>query len=403
MEEIDVDLQDYINVILKWWILIIVVFVGAVAVSAVVSFRQPPIYQASVTMFERSYQVVAAPRLYSTDKAQKSYTSLAKSPLLEERVIQVLESALSPADKAPGALLSRVTVVPDKENPAVFEIKVRHIDPELAVRIANTWASEYIETFSELNAGPATELAFIREQLALAESDLETSEQALRAFEQESGLGIAPNQGYGFAIGSVMQDPYVWYGIRGKEFEAKTRLLADHLVARDNLVLLLDVAQEARDTGSGVDDLPLQLLDAPAIAGRGQLCAETIIQDAEDLDAVVGLLEAEEQSLTSVIDVLASQVEELHTELMQDKYQYLLLNGTRNALLERIAMLSYKAQELELEASGAYVIDRAVGAVVASPGPWLNVIVAGTLGLMMGIMLAFGLEYLGRARATSAK
>lgn len=398
MGEMEIDLQDYINVILKWWILIIVVVLGAVVVSGVVSFRQPSLYEASVTMFEPSYQVIAGARIYSTDTAQKSYTSLAKSSVLESRVVQVLGPALSPADKAPGALLSRVTVVPDKQNPALFEIEVRHTDPELAVQIANTWASEYIEMFSELNGGAATELGFIREQLALAETDLETSEQALRAFEQESGLGIAPNQEYGFAIGPVMQDPYVWYGIRGKESEAKAQLLADHLVARDNLILLLDVAQEARDTGGGVDDLPLQLLNASAIAGRGQLSAETIIQDAEDLDTVMELVQAEEQALTSVIDVLSSQVEDLHAELMQDKYRYLLLNGTRNALLERIAMLSRKAQELELGASGVHVINPAVRAGVASSSPWLNVLVAGVLGVFVGVMLAFGLEYLGRAR-----
>jgi len=175
VEEMEIDLQDYINVILKWWILIIVVVLGAVVVSGVVSFRQPSIYEASVTTFEPSYEVIAGARLYSTDSAQKSYTSLAKSSVLEARVVEVLGPALSHADKSPGALLGTITVGADNSNPALFEIKVRHTDPELAVRIANTWASEYIEMFSELNAGPATELGFIREQLALAETDLETS------------------------------------------------------------------------------------------------------------------------------------------------------------------------------------------------------------------------------------
>ena len=220
----------------------------------------------------------------------------------------------------------------------------------------------------------------------------------MRAFEEESGLGIAPNQEYGVARSSGIEDPYAWYGTRGKELEARSQLLADHLVARDNLILLLDVAQEARDTGGGVDHLPLQLLAASAIAGRGQLSAEAIIQDAEDLDTVMELLRAEQQALTSAIDVLSPEVQDLHTELMQDKYQYLSLSATRNALLERIAMLSHKTQELELQTSGVRVVNPAVREGVASPSPWLNVIVAGVLGLFVGVMLAFGLEYLGRAR-----
>jgi len=398
MEDTEIDLQDYLNVLLKWWTVIIGVFLGAVAVSAVVSFRQPSLYEASVSMFEPSYQVIAEARIYSTDQAQKSYTSLGKSSILESRVVEALGPALSLTDKSPGALLSRVTIVPDKQNPALFQIKVRHTNPELAVQIANTWASEYMELFTELDNGSATELGFIREQLALAESDLEASERALRAFEEESGLGIAPNQEYASASAPVMQDPYGWYGTRGSELRAKNELLANHRLARDNLLLLLDLAEDARQGGRAVDDLPLQLLNVPAISGRGQLSVETVMQAAEDLDAVVGLLEAEEQSLTSVIDVLASKVEQLHAELMQDKYQYLLLSGTRNALLERIAMLSRKTQELELQTSGVRVVNPAVRAAVASPSPWSNVIVAGVLGLFVGVMLAFGLEYLGRAR-----
>ena len=309
---------------------------------------------------------------------------------MEAQVVEALGSALSLTDKSPGALVSGVTVLADKADPARFEIIVRHTNPELAVQIANTWASEYIEMFNELNTGSATELGFIREQLALAESDLESAERELRAFEQESGLGIT--------MDPVTQDPYAWYGTRGKELQARSQLLADHLVARDNLLLLLDIAQEVKESGGGPGDLPLQLLSASAIAGRGQLSAEAIIQDAEDLDTVMELLRAEQQALTSAIDVLSPEVQDLHTELMQDKYQYLHLNETRLALLERIAMLSRKAQELELGASGVHVINPAVRAAVASSSPWLNVIVAGVLGLFVGVMLAFGLEYLGRAR-----
>ena len=398
MEDMEINLQDYIRVILKWWMVIVGVFLGAVVVSGVVSLREPAVYEASVTMFEPSYQVIAEERIYSINQTDRSYTSLAKSSLLESRVVEALGPAVPLAGRSPGALLSAVTIVPDTKNAALFDIRVRHTDPELAVQIANTWASEYIEMFNELNTGSATEPGFIREQLALAESDLEASEQALRAFEEETGLGIAPNQEYASEFAPVMQDPYAWYGTRGSELKFKTELLASHRLARDNLLLLLDLAEDARRSGRPVDDLPLQLVNVPAVSGRGQLSVETIMQAANDLDAVVGLLEAEEQSLTSVIDVLASQVEQLHAELMQDKYEYLLLRGTRNALLERIAMLSRKTQELELEASGAHVISPAVRTVVASPSPWLNVIVAGVLGLFVGVMLAFGLEYLGRVR-----
>ncbi len=398
--EMEISLQDYINVIVKGWKVIIAVFLGALVVSAVVSFWQPSLYEASVTMFEPSYRVIAGERIESTDKAQKMYTSLARRSALEAQVVDALESALSRAEKSPGALLSAVTVVANTDNPALFLVKVRHTDPEVAVQIANTWASEYIEMFDELNTGSGTELGFIRGQLALAERDLETAEQALRTFEQETGLGTAPNQQYEYAN---IQDPYAWYGTRGQELEAKSELLANHRVAHDNILLLLDIAQEVRESGGEVDDLPLQLLGVQAIAGRGQLSADLILRETADLEAAVELLQAEQQGLSTVIDILSSEVEELHAELMQDKYEYLLLNHARNDLLERIAMLSRKAQELELQTSGVLIINPAVRGVVVSPSPWLNVIVAGVLGLFVGIMLAFGLEYLRGPHASSGK
>ncbi len=404
--EMEISIQDYLNVILKWWTVIIAVFIGALVVSAAVSFWQPPVYEASVTMYEPSYRLRAEEAIESAESIQqplKLYKSLAKSSAVEAKVAEALGSTLSPAEKPPGSLLSAVTVVANKDNPALFEIKARHTDPEIAVLLANTWASEYIEMFGELSTGSATELGFIRGQLALAESDLESAERALKTFEQETGLGTAPNQEYGSELGFGIQDPYAWYGTRGKELEAKSELLANHRVARDNILLLLDIAQGVKESGGGVDDLPLQLLAVQAVADRGQLSAEVILQEAEGLDTIMELLQTEERSLASVIEVLSSEVDQLHTELMQDKYEYLLLNHTRNAILERSAILSRKAHELELQSSGVRIINPAVRPEVASPSPWLNVIVAGVLGLFVGVMLAFGLEYLRGPDASSSE
>ncbi len=290
----------------------------------------------------------------------------------------------------------------NRDNPALLKIKVTDTHPEMAVQIANTWASECIEMFNQLSTGTVTKLGLIRERLRLAESGLERAGQALRTFEQETGLGIALNQEHGLTLGSEAQDPYAWYGTLRNELEAKSELLANHRVTQDNLLLLLDVAQEARETGGGIDDLPLHLLGVQAFADRRQLSAELIIQEAEDLNALMELLQAEEQSLASVIDVLSSEVEELRAELMEDKYEYLLVNRTRDALLERIDMLSRKAQELEAQSSGVRITNPAVGVAAVGSSPWLNVAVAGVLGLFAGITMAFSLEYVRGLHASNA-
>lgn len=401
--EMEISVEDYLKVIAKWWKVIIAVFLGSVVAAAAVSFWQPPTYEASVTMLEPSYQVMSETRIMSLDEPQKLYNTLAKSANLEAQVIEVLEPTLSPSEQSPGALLSMVRVVPNKNNPALFEIRAKHTDPEVAVDIANTWASQYVDFLSRSTAASGTELGFIGQELAAAESELQSAEEQLRAFEEDTGLGIAPNQEYGLAIGSAVADPYLWYGARGKELEAKSQLLADHRVARDSLLLLLDIAHEARENGGDIADLPLQLLSVPAIVDRGRLSPELLLQEAKDLDTIIELLQAEERSLSAVIDVLSSEVSELHTELMQQKYEYLLLNQTRQRLLERIDVLSRKADELELVGSGLHIVSPAVRAVVVSTSPWLNVSAAGVAGLLVGILLAFGLEYLQRSHGSSAR
>ena len=102
--EVEINVQDYIKAILECWTPIIGVLPSALVVSAVISFWQPSSYEASVTMFEPTYRVIAGVRIESTDQAQKLHTSLARISALEKQVVEALQSTLSSAEKYPGAL-----------------------------------------------------------------------------------------------------------------------------------------------------------------------------------------------------------------------------------------------------------------------------------------------------------
>jgi uncharacterized protein involved in exopolysaccharide biosynthesis len=66
--EMEISLQDYVDVILRHWPVVLAVFLVATVVATAVSFLQPSIYEASTTLVEESYEYLDTPRLSSRDR-----------------------------------------------------------------------------------------------------------------------------------------------------------------------------------------------------------------------------------------------------------------------------------------------------------------------------------------------
>jgi capsular polysaccharide biosynthesis protein len=386
--EMEINLQDYVDVILRHWRVVLVVFLTATVVATVVSFVQPSTYEASVTLVEETYEFSAGPELQLSDRTVvKLYPTLARTEAVERRVVDELEPVLSPAEKTPSALLTKVTVRGDKDNPALFEITVRADDPDKAVQIANTWAEQYLQVASGLGVGWTS-------QLEVVEQTLESAEEELATFERQSGLGLVLSQeGDGTCI---------LLGPRGLEFERRALALAEHRQAHNNLLLLLDKARQAKEASGAIEDLPLQLLNTLAITDRGQLSVD-IVREQRDLDTLIQMLEDEEGIVAEVVDELATEVEQLQEGLVRDKLELERLTRARDLAEGSYTALANKIQESQLFRNSTQILSEAGRAKPVGRSPWLNVIAAGVWGLLVGIMLALGLEYLRRRRATSAK
>jgi capsular polysaccharide biosynthesis protein len=386
--EMEINLQDYLDAILRRWKVVLVVFLAATLVATVVSFLQPSTYEASVTLMEQSYEFYSGPRLQLSDRVVvKLYPALARTQAVERRVIDELEPVLSPAEKTPGALLSMVTVQEDKDNPALFEIRVRADDPDKAAQIANTWAEHYLQVVSSLEADWSS-------QLEIVEQNLESAEQALASFEQATGVGLVEDPGGDEAL--------IVLGAGGVELQGKLLSLAEHRQAQDNLLLLLETAQQGKEAGRGIDDLPLQLLNTPPITDRGQLSVESVTEQG-DLDTLIQLLQAEERIVSQVISELATEVEQLQEELIQDKFELERLTRAKYLAEGAYTALTNNIQESQLFRSRTQILDEAGRSKPVGRSPWLNVIAAGVWGLLVGMMLALAVEYLGRRGATSAR
>ena len=358
---------------------LLVVFAAATVAAAAVSFIQQPSYEASVTMVEHTYDYVDAPRLAPLDKTVvKLYQSLARTEAVESRVIEAIGPSLSPAEKAPGALTSMVTVREDRDNPAVFRIRVQAGDPQKARLIANTWAEQYIEEVRSFQLTWSSE----REDVM---QDLESAETALTEFRQETGLGLV-EEPWG-------DQTYAILGTRGILLAKQTDLLADHQQARDNLRLIIASAQLAQDTGGSIGDLPLQLLSNPVISERGQLSIQ-LVNDQETLGDAILLLQAEESAISGATDQLDAKVEQLQLDLGEDQLELEQLTRERDLAESAYKALSDQMRESRIFQANTQILSRAAAARALGLDPMLKVVLGAALGLAGGVVAAFAVQYL---------
>lgn len=193
MQEQEVNLRDYVRVIRKRKRVILLVFVVAVLVSAIVSFLLPPIYQAKSTI--KIGEIVDV----STLEREQIESVIAASQLLKGP--QILKKAIEDL-KLPYNLKEfgkRISVEPVRGTEDLVEIKIETNNSSEAVNIASYLAGKLMErhtqikesyenkekilaTYDERIAEIAKELPRIEEDISKAGKemkDLEVMSQSL--------------------------------------------------------------------------------------------------------------------------------------------------------------------------------------------------------------------------------
>lgn len=147
MEQEELDLLQYWQVIKKRWIIIVAIPLIASLISGLVSFYLiKPVYQASTTLIvgkkaadnaQQANQLLDYNVLLANQQLAKTYGAIAKSRTVEENVINELELPLTLEQLDP-----KVSVDPVK-NTEILQISVTDNDPNLAAEIANTMADKF--------------------------------------------------------------------------------------------------------------------------------------------------------------------------------------------------------------------------------------------------------------------
>lgn len=296
MEE-EIDLREYIDVIVRRWKWIAGVTLAAVITAAVVSFLiLSPIYEAkagvvivksrSEIAFEPKYRTLTEEDIASRRKALEA---LVRSSSVAAEVIDKLGSTLEPEEREVGALPEMVET---EVNGDLISIKVKGEDAAKIAAIANAWGEVYEKYVNRLYSGSVQSPADIQPQVVEAESIYQQAQEALAKF-------TGNNQ-----IETLTQ-----------KIEDKQNTLADYYATKRQLDRLIADARALRDqlrqetssspTGTG-HDLSLMLLQAsaftllsPGLPVELQLAFDERVglegsaeEQAQTLDALLSILEA---------------------------------------------------------------------------------------------------------------
>jgi uncharacterized protein involved in exopolysaccharide biosynthesis len=414
MEE-EIDLRAYVAVLIRHWYWIAGLALAAAVVAFGVSSLLSPTYEATamviITQPRYVFQFDARMQNVPFDPNQLSngYPAMATSDDLLLSVANSMDPPLPPEQQSP-VKLREMLRAETAGSPTLITLTAQSDDAEEAASLANTWAAQYVEYLDEVYDGN-NDVPLFEAQVAEASTALAAADQALTSVRSQYGLGFA-----GFASEEGGKEMGLVLGI-ARRLQAKTDLLTEYQIRADRLVQLLAEARAAAAQAEGTtspailagvlgDMLRLGLMDGetalPVQINLGGL-------DARDsLSAVVTALEAKQEATGESIARLTGEVEALQSELAARQQEVDQLLRDRQVAQITYLTLSSKLQEARIKAQDetettARLASRASAPEEpVSPRRLLNTVVAGALGVIVGVFGAFFLEYWRQGEAAEA-
>lgn len=412
MEEKEVDLRDYIRVIKKRKKTILLLFLIAVIVSAVVSFLLPPVYEVSLT--------IKIGDIIDVDTLEKE---LIESPIAVSQFLegpQILIETIKEL-KLPYTLeefRKKILIEPVRETEDLVQIKVDVNSPGETVNIANYLANKLLERHSQIkNLYESKEIILVRydEQIKQINEELDGIDKSkveilARYDEQIKNINTQLDE-----IDKNKEIILVRYDENIQSINNQLTLLGNEI---DNLKKEKAGLEKAAEALSGEIEermkSPEALSDAEASVLVGRLEDTESRWDSYSID-----IAAKEQRYADLMEKLReTQLEKTEFEKTKNQRYNALSEELRRIRQEstkfqqtkgqRYDTLSAELRETQLEKTKLQRIDSVEmynTEILAAaeepktpvrPNKLLNILVAAVVGLIIGLGLAFSLEYFGK-------
>jgi succinoglycan biosynthesis transport protein ExoP len=406
MEE-EIDLREYIDVLMRRWKWIAALtLVAALAAAAVSFFVLSPTYEASalVLITGPRYQLEFDPRVVAVDEfkaAFDAYPGLALSDDLLKGVLAALDPPLPPEEARLGALRGKMSARAGAD-PSLLKLTVNNGDPERAARIANTWAERYVDYVDNLYGRRDEDAAFFSQQLEEARAALQAAEGALTDFEARNEYSTLSAQLSSLrqtqsdylaeqrSILRLNQDIASLQAQLAGGSSARASTLGDDLTA-----LFLQI--KAFNAQSSMP-LQLQVTTTESLSGR------TVAEQIAFLEELATNLEAKSTAIDALLTELQPRILSLQEALQAVDTEQKRLNRDRTVAETTYITLANKVEEARIAAqdeTGEVQLASRASVPTSPTGPrkLMNTAVAAFLGLFLGVFAAFFVEFWQAPRA----
>ena len=408
IQEEEIDLREYINVLLKRKSIIILIFLVAVITAALVSyFYLKPVYEASTILMisKPKYQVELEPKIqtqFTPEVSLATYESLIKDRKIEEEVIKKLNLDQPPYELTPDSLQGMITIESLK-NTNLIKMNLQAGEAKLAKDIANVWAALFVEKNKDLNLQESKEAqGFIEEQLKISNQNLSKIEEEIREFNETNKIEILDNEIKGKATKILNYDlrlADIKLSLQKEKARKEQVIIA--LNEQDKVVKLsksITDDQFFHQLISSLTNDNLNNINLIYVSEEINPIYYDLVQQLISTDISINSLQAEEKQLKENIYDYWERIGKLKQELAQEKLTQSRLEREYNTAKGVYSVLSQKNEEVKIAVATESGLVKIASLAYEprfpiKPNKKLNILIAGVLGLFVGIFVAFFLEF----------
>jgi len=393
----EINLMDYIQVIRKRKWLIFIGTLLCMVVAGVVSFTKPKVYEA------KAYLMVTSPK-YSVEFASKEGSKIS-TPIFQNisaetfskiilnehtarTVIAKLRLDSPPHQYTASQILGQIKVEYPR-NTNLILLKVQDTSKDRAAQIVNAWASAFIERNDEVVSKETTDtFNFVMGQLEETKVSLKTAEEELERFQKASKIELLREQISGKIKQIVQYESRLDDAIRSQLIEK----------ARYN-ELISQIKEQERTIPVDKGLIGKEEIN-PLYINLVSRRADTAV-NIQSFDAEILQLKKNLKNLNEEVSGLKKQLSE--QELIQTR-----LTRNMETAKSTFEILSRKGEETRVSSSiKAGTIQVSVPATTPEfpigPKKRQNVMIAGVVGFLASIMMAFFMEFLQKNKAVFGK
>ncbi len=419
-----VHLREYLRIVRKHVWLVVACFVVVVGAVAMATYVQQPIYSAATrALIERegprvvNIQEVTPLGGESAEFFQTQVQIIRSRPVIQ-RVIDTMglierRPSLARAKDPVETFLGSVKVEPVR-NTRLVEIRVEDTDPKMAAEMANAVATGYVRQTLELKLNAARDaLTWLTTQVSDLRSKVNESELTLQRYREQAGLTSAEER-QNLAAKKLGEFNSAYIDAKAKRLELETRLSeirkgaqnqealeASPLVINNPLIQRLKgqlvelEVQRSKLLKTYREKHPEVLKIQSQIDEISQKIREEVTRLVQSMESEYTALKAREGAMVGAVNQYRDEVQGLAKKEIQ--FGILKREADSNQQLYDLLLKRLKETGLSqgLDTNNIRIVEPAIAPFrPIKPRPILNLALGAVIGLVLGMALAFFLEYM---------